>query len=120
MFSMDDIDNVNNNHNKIPSGLMDNTDFVNNMYTIYNIIKNTDFFDEKSRIQFNLHLVNTFIDEKGEINKDSCLNTVLNLCSHMQILFQIIEEDREQYFENYKMSLLDRFSENTKDEPYYE
>jgi hypothetical protein len=120
MFSMDDIDKADNNSKKIPSGLMDNTDFVNNMHTVYNVIKNTDFFDERSRIRFSLHLINSFMDEKGDIDKDSCLNTIINLCSHIQILFQIIGEDTEEYFENYKTSLLDKFDKHTKDEPYYE
>lgn len=120
MFSMDDIDNSNNNQGKIPSGIMDNTEFVTNMYAIYNLVSKTNFDDEKSRTQFNLHIINMFADGEGNLEQDKCLNTVINLCSHIQILVQAISEDKDNYLSHYKELILDKFSENSKDEPYYD
>jgi hypothetical protein len=120
MFSMDEIDNAENNRNKIPSGIMDNTEFVTNMYAIYNLISKTDFSDEKSRTQFNLHIINMFADEQGNLDQDRCLNTVINLCSHIHILFQAISEDKDNYLFHYKELILNKFSKNSTDEPYYD
>ena len=40
---MDEIDNAENNRDKVPSGIMDNTEFVTNMYAIYNLISKTEY-----------------------------------------------------------------------------
>lgn len=119
MFSMDEIDNASNNKDKVPSGIMDNTEFVTNMYAMYNLITKTDFSDEKSRTQFNLHIINMFANDEGNLEQDNCLNTVINLCSHIHVLFQAISEDKDNYLVHYKELILNKFSENSGDEPYY-
>jgi len=113
MFSMDDIDNVDNNHPQIPKELMDNTEFLSSLVSITNLIERLDFTDDGDRTRFQLHIIN-MITNGESLDERSTIYTALALSAHLSLLFISLQqsESKESYVEYFRKLVVEPLFED--------
>ena len=113
MFSMDDIDNVDDNNPKIPKELMDNTEFLSSLVSITNLIERLDFTDDRDRTRFQLHIINMITNSRS-VGEGSTIYTALALSAHLSLLFISLQqsETKEGYLEYFRHLVIKPLFEN--------
>ena len=113
MFSMDDIDNVDNNHPQIPKELMDNTEFLSSLVSITNLIERLDFTDDGDRTRFQLHIIN-MITNGESLDERNTIYTALALSAHLSLLFISLQqsESKESYVEYFRKLVVEPLFED--------
>lgn len=122
MYSKKDIENS-NTENKIPDGMSDETDFVNTLQEMTNLLKATDFKTASGRTVLGLSLINLACDKKGEVEVNKAVNVIIAMSSHISHLINALssieEVDISKYFDSYQKTLLNPLVDKPII-PYYE
>lgn len=122
MYSKKDIENA-NSENRIPDGMSDETDFVNTLQEVANLLKTTDFKTASGRTVLGLSLINLACDEKGEVEVNKAVNVIIAMSSHISHLINALnsieEVDISKYFDSYQQTLLNPLVDKPII-PYYE
>ena len=113
MFSMDDIENFDNQKPQIPLELMDNTEFLSSLVSITNLIERIDFTDDIDRTRFQLHIINMVTTEyeyqDGVVNERTAIYTALALTAHLSLLLISLQqsESRDNYIEYFRKLVIE-------------
>lgn len=122
MYSKKDIENA-NLQNRIPDGMSDETDFVNTLQEVANLLKDTDFNTSSGRTVLGLSLINLACDKKGEVEVNKAVNVIIAMSSHISHLINALssieEVDISKYFDSYQQTLLNPLVDKPII-PYYE
>ena len=122
MYSKKDIENA-NLQNRIPDGMSDETDFVNTLQEVANLLKATDFNTSSGRTVLGLSLINLACDKKGEVEVNKAVNVIIAMSSHISHLINALssieEVDISKYFDSYQQTLLNPLVDKPII-PYYE
>lgn len=122
MYNKKDMENA-SQENKIPDGMSDETDFVNTLQQVADLLKSTDFTTSAGRTVLGLSLINLSCDENGEVDVNKAVNVIISMSSHISQLISALTNiegvDIKKYFVSYQTTLLDPLVEKPVI-PYYE
>lgn len=122
MYNKKDIENA-IQKDKIPDGMSDETDFVDTLQKVADLLKNTDFSTAAGRTVLGLNLINLTCDENERIDVNKAVNVIIAMSSHVSQLIGTISSvegvDIKKYFTTYQISFLDPLVEKPVI-PYYE
>lgn len=122
MYNKQDMENA-NTENKVPDGMTDETDFVNTLQQVADLLKSTDFTTPTGRTVLGLSLINLACDTSGEVDINKAVNVIISMSSHISQLIAALTSidgiDIKKYFDNYQTTTLDPLVEKPVI-PYYE
>lgn len=122
MYNKKDIENA-SVENKMPDGMSDETDFVNTLQQVADLLKSTDFTTATGRTVLGLNLINLSCDKDGEIDINKAVNVIISMSSHIAQLISSLSSmegiDISKYFQSYQVTFLDPLVEKPVI-PYYE
>lgn len=122
MYNKKDIENA-TAENKIPDGMSDETDFVNTLQEVADLLKSTDFITPNGRTVLGLSLINLSCNKDGEVDVNKAVNVIIAMSSHVSQLISALANiegvDIKKYFISYQTTLLNPLVEKPVI-PYYE
>jgi hypothetical protein len=122
MFSQDDFDKIEKLKDIVPDGIMDASDFCEDLELITNLIAQHEENNFESRVSIMMKVVNNLYEEDGTtLDADKIYSTVISLLFHIHTLLEgMYDEDKQEYFETIKSEVLPSLREDVKTMPYWE
>ena len=121
MFNMDDFNNLNESMDSIPDGLIDASDYANDMELITNILDNIEYDDMVSRMHGMMNIMNSVYDDSGELDIERVSGVTVALCFHIvNILANLEDESRAEYFYNAKHNVIEEIKKEASTLPYWD
>ncbi len=114
MFSMDDIENLDENINqKITESIADNADFLSAVVSVTNLIEKIDFSDENDRSRFQLHIINMMTGQE-DIDKQLAIYTAMSLSAHISLLMISLQqsESKESFISYFREIVIEPLFDN--------
>jgi hypothetical protein len=122
MYNKKDIENA-VRANQVPSGMVDETDFVNTLQQVNDLLKETDFTTTAGRMTLGLKLINLACGENDEVDTNKAINVIISMSSHIAQLISTLSSlkglDMKKYFDNYQEEFLNALVEKPI-LPYYD
>ena len=129
MFNEDDINNIGKDPDSIPDGVIDATDFYQDLVFLSKQLEETDYesMDSKMKTMMNVinyyhHIVgnNELGSEEYEINQDKLYGITIGLLFHLSNLFVGMgDEGKIEYWEYINNDLLPTMQEEKTILPYW-
>ena len=121
MFNEDDFESIKNNFDRPPDGLIDASDYYNDMKFITELLMDTDYDDMVSRMFAMMNIMNAIYDDEGEISNDRLSGIIIALSFHaINLLNSLEEESRSDYFRFVNDDILDQIKNEASSLPYWE
>ena len=125
MFSEDDIENIGKDPDSIPDGVIDATDFYEDLVFLSKQLEDTDYesMDSKKKTMMNVinYYHNSTEDNSVEINNDRLYGFTIGLLFHMANLFVGMgDEGKIEYWEYINNELLPTMKEEKTILPYWD
>ena len=99
MFNEDDFKNLEDSMEGMPDGLVDASDYTEDMELITDILSKIDYDNMMSRMEAMMYIINNVYDEDNNVSIDRVSGTIIALCFHIvNIVNSLEEESREDYF----------------------
>jgi hypothetical protein len=122
MYNKKDIENAIRD-NQVPSGMVDETDFVNTLQQVNDLLKETDFTTTAGRMTLGLKLINLTCAENDKVDTNKAINVIISMSSHISQLISTLSSlkgiDMRKYFDNYQEEFLNALVEKPI-LPYYD
>lgn len=122
MYNKKDIENA-KIQNKVPDGMSNESDFVNTLQEVANLLRKTEYSTSSGKTVLGLELINLACDEDGNVEINKAINVIIAMSSHISQFintFNSIESlDINRYFDEYQSTILDPLIEKPVI-PYYE
>ena len=67
MFNMDDFEKMGDTNSEVPDGIIDASDYYNDMEVVTNILAGIDYDDMTSRLHGMMNLMNSTYDDDGDM-----------------------------------------------------
>lgn len=121
MFNHDDFENINKEPDTIPDGIIDASDYYENLKQITGYLEDTDYEDTESRLVSMMNIINLMHSDEETLSEDSVYGVAIGLMYHIQtIMTGMTQEDRQEYFMHIKETILPTFESEAKTLPYYD
>jgi len=121
MFNMDDFERMSETNNEVPDGIIDASDYYNDMQIVTNILSGIDYDDMNSRMHGMMNLMNSTYDDDGDMNSERVTGVVIALSFHFVNLMNNLEqESRDDYFNFAKNELLEQIKDDVASLPYWD
>lgn len=125
MFSEDDIENIGKDPNSIPDGVIDATDFYEDLVFLSKQLEDTDYESMDSKMKTMMNVINYYHnsteDNSIEINNDRLYGITIGLLFHMANLFVGMgDEGKIEYWEYINNELLPTMKEEKSILPYWD
>jgi len=125
MFSEDDIENIGKDPNSIPDGVIDATDFYEDLVFLSKQLEDTDYESMDSKMKTMMNVINYYHnsteDNSVEINNDRLYGITIGLLFHMANLFVGMgDEGKIEYWEYINNELLPTMKEEKTILPYWD
>jgi len=92
MFSMDEIENIDeSNFKKLPTNSLDDSLFLSSLVSIVNLVERIDFSDEQDRARFQLHIIN-MMSEGEDIDQELSVYTALSLSAIVSLIMISLQQ----------------------------
>lgn len=121
MFNEEDFDNVKKNFDRPPDGLIDASDYYQDMKFITELLMDTDYDDMVSRMFTMMSIMNAIYDDEGEISSERLSGIIIGLSFHAINLLNSIEQDsRVDYFKFVNDEILEQIKNEASSLPYWD
>ena len=125
MFSEDDIENIGKDPDSIPDGVIDATDFYEDLVFLSKQLEDTDYESMDSKMKTMMNVINYYHnsteDNSIEINNDRLYGITIGLLFHMANLFVGMgDEGKIEYWEYINNELLPTMKEEKSILPYWD
>lgn len=122
MFNENDFDKMSEfNTDSAPDGLVDASDYANDMISITNILSELDYDDMTSRMHGMMNIINHTYDDNGELDSERVTGVIISLCFHVINVINSLEEDsRQDYFEFTKNEVIPTIIDESSTLPYWD
>ena len=125
MFSEDDIENIGKDPDSIPDGVIDATDFYEDLVFLSKQLEDTDYESMDSKMKTMMNVINYYHnsteDNSIEINNDKLYGITIGLLFHMANLFVGMgDEGKIEYWEYINNELLPTMKEEKTILPYWD
>ena len=121
MFNMDDFEKMGDTNNEVPDGIIDASDYYNDMEIVTNILAEIDYDDMTSRMYGMMNLMNSTYDDDGDMNSERVTGVVIALSFHfVNMMNNLDEESREEYFNYAKNEVLQQIKDDVATLPYWD
>lgn len=125
MFSEDDIENIGKDPDSIPDGVIDATDFYEDLVFLSKQLEDTDYESMDSKMKTMMNVINYYHnsteDNSVEINNDRLYGITIGLLFHMANLFVGMgDEGKIEYWEYINNELLPTMKEEKTILPYWD
>lgn len=125
MFSEDDIENIGKDPDSIPDGVIDATDFYEDLVFLSKQLEDTDYESMDSKMKTMMNVINYYHnsteDNSIEINNDRLYGITIGLLFHIANLFVGMGDEGEiEYWEYINNELLPTMKEEKTILPYWD
>jgi hypothetical protein len=122
VFNENDFDKMSeDNTDSAPDGLVDASDYANDMISITNILSELDYDDMTSRMHGMMNIINHTYDDNGELDHERVTGVIISLCFHVINVINSLEEDsRQDYFEFTKNEVIPVIIDESSTLPYWD
>jgi hypothetical protein len=122
VFNENDFDKMSEfNTDSAPDGLVDASDYANDMISITNILSELDYDDMTSRMHGMMNIINHTYDDNGELDSERVTGVIISLCFHVINVINSLEEDsRQDYFEFTKNEVIPTIIDESSTLPYWD
>lgn len=125
MFNEDDINNIGKDPNSIPDGVMDATEFYEDLVFLSKQLEETDYESMDSKMKTMMNVINYYHnkteDNSIDINTDKLYGITIGLLFHMANLFVGMgDEGKFEYWEYINNELLPTMKEEKTILPYWD
>lgn len=122
MFNEDDFEKMNENiSDSVPDGLVDASDYANDMIQITSILSEIDYEDMTSRMHAMMSIINHTYDENGDLDSERVTGVIISLCFHIiNVINSLEEESRQDYFEFTKNEVIPTIIDESSTLPYWD
>jgi hypothetical protein len=122
MFHENDFDKMSeDNTDSAPDGLVDASDYANDMIAITNILSELDYDDMTSRMHGMMNIINHTYGDDGELDSERVTGVIISLCFHVINVINSLEEDsRQDYFEFTKNEVIPVIIDESSTLPYWD
>lgn len=122
MFNENDFDKMSeDNTDSAPDGLVDASDYANDMIAITNILSELDYDDMTSRMHGMMNIINHTYGDDGELDSERVTGVIISLCFHVINVINSLEEDsRQDYFEFTKNEVIPVIIDESSTLPYWD
>jgi hypothetical protein len=125
MFNEDDINNIGKDINSIPDGVMDASEFYEDLVFLSKQLEETDYESMDSKMKTMMNVINYYHnqteDNSIDINTDKLYGITIGLLFHMANLFVGMgDEGKFEYWEYINNELLPTMKEEKTILPYWD
>ena len=121
MFNADDFDKLEDSMDTMPDGLLDASDYYEDMEKVTDILSEIDYDDMVSRMHGMMKLMNIIYGEDGGLSSDRVNGVVIALSFHaVNILNSLEDESRKEYFDFTKNDVLKEIKDEVSSLPYWD
>jgi hypothetical protein len=122
VFNENDFDKMSeDNTDSAPDGLVDASDYANDMIAITNILSELDYDDMTSRMHGMMNIINHTYGDDGELDSERVTGVIISLCFHVVNVINSLEEDsRQNYFEFTKNEVMPVIIDESSTLPYWD
>lgn len=121
MFNADDFDKLEDSMETMPDGLLDASDYYEDMEKVTNILSEIDYDDMVSRMHGMMKVMNIIYGEDGGLSSDRVNGVVIALSFHaVNILNSLEDESRKEYFDFTKNDVLKEIKDEVSSLPYWD
>jgi hypothetical protein len=125
MFNEDDINNISKDINSIPDGVMDASEFYEDLVFLSKQLEETDYESMDSKMKTMMNVINYYHnqteDNSIDINTDKLYGITIGLLFHMANLFVGMgDEGKVEYWEYINNELLPTMKEEKTILPYWD
>ena len=125
MFNEDDINNIGKDPDSIPDGVMDASEFYEDLVFLSRQLEDTDYESMDSKMKTMMNVINYYHnqteDNSIDINTDKLYGITIGLLFHMANLFVGMgDEGKVEYWEYINNDLLPTMKEEKTILPYWD
>ncbi len=121
MFNADDFDKLEDSMDTMPDGLLDASDYYEDMEKVTDILSEIDYDDMVSRMHGMMKIMNIIYGEDGGLSSDRVNGVVIALSFHaVNILNSLEDESRKEYFDFTKYDVLKEIKDEVSSLPYWD
>ena len=127
MFNDKDFDHIQKMENEMPDGILDGSESHMILENIVNIMSETDFASDESRMEFMMQCINICYedpsDDESALVEDNVFGVVLGLCfNYSNIVSNLIVDgfNVDEYYSFLKSEVLPAMKEESKSLPYWD
>lgn len=125
MFNADDFKDINKDENSIPDGVMDATEFYEDLVFLSKQLEETDYESLEDKMQVMMRIINYYhnsdINNSIEIDPDRVNGITIGLLFHIANIFSGMEnEAKKEYWEYVNTQLLPTMQEDKTILPYWD
>lgn len=125
MFNEDDINNIGKDPDSIPDGVMDASEFYEDLVFLSKQLEDTDYESMDSKMKTMMNVINYYHnqteDNSIDINTDKLYGITIGLLFHMANLFVGMgDEGKVEYWEYINNDLLPTMKEEKTILPYWD
>jgi hypothetical protein len=125
MFNEDDINNISKDPDSIPDGVMDASEFYEDLVFLSKQLEDTDYESMDSKMKTMMNVINYYHnqteDNSIDINTDKLYGITIGLLFHMANLFVGMgDEGKVEYWEYINNDLLPTMKEEKTILPYWD
>ena len=121
MFNADDFDKLEDSMDAMPDGLLDASDYYEDMEKVTDILSEIDYDDMVSRMHGMMKVMNIIYGEDGGLSVERVNGVVIALSFHaVNILNSLEDESRVEYFNFTKNDVLKEIKDEASSLPYWD
>lgn len=121
MFNADDFDKLEDSMDTMPDGLLDASDYYEDMEKVTNILSEIQYDDMVSRMHGMMKVMNIIYGEDGGLSVERVNGVVIALSFHaVNILNSLEDESRDEYFNFTKNDVLKEIKDEVSSLPYWD
>ena len=121
MFNADDFDKLEDSMDTMPDGLLDASDYYEDMEKVTDILSEIDYDDMVSRMHGMMKVMNIIYGEDGGLSVERVNGVVIALSFHaVNILNSLEDESRKEYFDFTKNEVLAEIKDEASSLPYWD
>lgn len=121
MFNADDFDKLEDSMETMPDGLLDASDYYEDMEKVTDILSEIDYEDMVSRMHGMMKVMNIIYGEDGGLSVERVNGVVIALSFHAVNILNSLEEDsRKEYFDFTKNDVLKEIKDEASSLPYWD
>jgi len=123
-FNEQNFENIKKNSDSIPDGVIDATEFYEDLVFISNQLENTDYEDMDSKMRVMMNIINYYHnptpDNSIDINTEKLYGVTIGLLFHIaNILVGLDEDSKLEYWDYINKELLPTMKEEKTILPYW-
>lgn len=121
MFNADDFDKLEDSMDTMPDGLLDASDYYEDMEKVTDILSEIQYDDMVSRMHGMMNIMNIIYGEDGGLSAERVNGVVIALSFHaVNILNSLEDESRDEYFNFTKNDVLKEIKDEASSLPYWD